>query len=199
MPSLARIAKALIGSRPDGGATGSVSELTSGVVRGNEEAFRRFYDLYHGRVFRLALLLTRGDEALAAEAVQSVMLAAAHKLKPLNDEVHLWNWLARVTRQQLSKAWHRQKRDRSLFEPMDRAGELGEADPDDVIETHLDAVLQSLDRRDGEVIEWYYFERRSHKEIAARLGSTSKAVCSRLERLRISLRKQLLKRLSDET
>jgi len=199
LPSIARIAKAVIGSGADGRTTDSVRALTSAVARGEEDAFRRLYDLYHGRVFRLSLVLTRGDEALACEAVQSVMLAAARKLKPLSEEAHLWNWLARVTRQQLAKSWRRQKRDRSLFEPMDQASDLGVVDPDDVIEKHLDAVLRLLDRRDGELIEWYYFEKQSQKQIAEHLGSTPKAVCSRLERLRTQLRTLLLRRLSDET
>jgi RNA polymerase sigma factor (sigma-70 family) len=49
-----------------------------------------------------------------------------------------------------------------------------------------------------EMVEWFYFDRLSHKEIAERLDATPKAVSSRLERARAKLRAAIAQRLSHE-
>ena len=77
--------------------------LAAAVGRGDEAAFRELYDRYHDRLFRFALALGHGDETLAGEAVQSVFVTAASKLRRVESAEHLWNWLARVARQQLAK------------------------------------------------------------------------------------------------
>ena len=77
--------------------------LSQAVARGDEEAFNQLYDAYSDRVLRLAILLARGDASLACDVTQTVWLVAARKMKPLQSEEHLWNWLALVTRQQAQK------------------------------------------------------------------------------------------------
>src|SRR6266536_2762556 len=68
--------------------------LAIAVGRGDEAAFRELYDRYHARLFRFALVLGHGDEALAGDSVQSVFVTAATKLRGVESEQHLWNWLA---------------------------------------------------------------------------------------------------------
>src|SRR5262245_55903671 len=67
--------------------------LATAVGRADETAFRELYDRYHERLFRFALVLGHGDEALAGETVQSVFVTAAAKLRRVESEQHLWNWL----------------------------------------------------------------------------------------------------------
>ncbi|MBU6410841.1 MAG: hypothetical protein KGR98_10690, partial [Verrucomicrobia bacterium] len=76
--------------------------LAAALARGNEAAFQELYDRYHRRLFRLALVLGRGDEWLAHDTVQAAFVTAATKLRRVESEDHLWNWLARVARQQLA-------------------------------------------------------------------------------------------------
>src|SRR5438093_890474 len=73
--------------------------LSGDVARGDDNSYQELYYLYHERLFRLSLALGRGDESLAHETVQSVFLTAAAKLRRVESEEHLWNWLARVARQ----------------------------------------------------------------------------------------------------
>ncbi|MBU6399427.1 MAG: hypothetical protein KGS61_03835 [Verrucomicrobia bacterium] len=80
-----------------------IVRLTRGVAAGDEVAFREFFDRYRDRLFRFLIVLTRGDELTANELVQSVMLTAAAKLRPVRTEAHVWNWLARVARQLIAK------------------------------------------------------------------------------------------------
>src|SRR5262245_29303858 len=93
--------KALPRREPSQVADADACRICSAVARGDETAFRELYDRYHNRLFRLALVIGRGDESLAHETVQSVFLIAASKLRCIEGEEHLWNWLARVARQQI--------------------------------------------------------------------------------------------------
>ena len=70
---------------------------------------------------------------------------------------------------------------------------------DSVLEESLDAALLRMEPGDRELIEWFYFDGLSHKEIAERTGATPKAVSSRLERARAKLRSLLTNTLSHET
>jgi RNA polymerase sigma factor (sigma-70 family) len=173
--------------------------LAVAVGRGDETAFREFYERYHRRLLRFTLVLGRGDETLAHDAVQAAFVTAAKKLRRADNEEHLWNWLARVARQQLAKAWRQRQRDSAVVgmaEPPDCADGVK---PDSVLEEILDAALLAMDADERELVEWFYFDRLSHKEIAERLDATPKSVSSRLERARAKLRAAMAQKLSHET
>lgn len=172
--------------------------LSRAIARGDEPAFEELYGLYQPRVLRLLFVLSRGDESLAHQVAQSVMLAAAAKLKPVETEAHLWHWLARVAHQQLLKEWRRQAREPILL-PLSELPETAVLDPDRVLEERLDAALLALEEEDRQLIEWFYFDRMSQKEVAERLATTRKAAASRMERARAKLRLSLAQILSHET
>ncbi len=173
--------------------------LASAVARGDEAAFRELYDAYQQRLFRFALVLGRGDDTLAHETVQSVFLTAAAKLRPVENEEHLWNWLARVARQNLAKYWRQQERDAPMISMAEvpNCAESGSADSD--LEKNLDAALLTMEASERKLIEWFYLDGLSQKDIAEKLGLTPKAVSSRLERARARLRVLVAKNLAHET
>ena len=180
-------------------ADADARRLAAAVARGDEAAFRQLYDRYQPRLFRLALVLGRGDESLAQDTVQSVFVTAAAKLRRVDGEEHLWNWLARVARQQFAKAWRQRKRNPEVVGMADLPEPPDAVKPDSVLEESLDAALQVMDAEERQLIEWFYFDRLSHQEIAGQLNATSKAVSSRLERARVKLRSLITRRLSHET
>jgi RNA polymerase sigma-70 factor (ECF subfamily) len=180
-------------------ADAEACRLAAAVARGDEAAFRQLYDSYHQRLFRLALVLGRGDESLAHDTVQSVFVTAAAKLRRAESKEHLWNWLARVARQQLSKTWRQQLRDSAVIGVAELPEWVEDVESDAILEECLDAALSGMEAEERQLIEWFYFERLSHKEIAERLNVTPKAVSSRLERVREKLRSLIARRLSHET
>ena len=180
-------------------ADAEARRLTRAVARGDEAAFQELYDRYHDRLFRLATVLSHGDEALAHEVVQSAMLTAARKLKPVESEAHLWNWLARVARQHLAKVWRHQQRTPELVELTELPEAAAPEQSDSVLEQDLDGALLELETEDRQAVEWFYFDGLSHKDIAERQGATPKAVSSRLERARAKLRLLLNRRLRHES
>jgi len=184
-------------STPDDDA--DARRLAAFVARGDEAAFRQLYDRYQPRLFRLALVLGRDDESLAQDTVQSVFVTAAAKLRRVDSKEHLWNWLARVGRQQLAKTWRQRQQDSAVIGMADPPEYPGTMASDSVLEESLDAALQAMDAEERRLIESFYFDRLSHQEIAGQLNTTPKAVSSRLERARAKLRSLITRRLSPET
>ena len=179
-------------------AAADARRLSQAVARGDEEAFRQLYDAYSDRVLRLAVVLARGDTSLARDVAQTVWLTAARKMKPLESDAHLWNWLALVTRQQAARALRRaagRAAEVSLAELPDHPAP---AEADTLLEECLDAAVQSLETEDRRLIEWFYFEHLACEHIATRLGTTTKAVSSRLERARAKVRSLVQRRLAHE-
>ena len=174
--------------RPSSTADAEARRLAHAVSRGDEDAFRELYDRYQERLFRFALVLSHGDESLAGETLQAAFVTAAAKLRDVENEDHLWNWLARVARQQLAKGW-RQQRQASAVVSVANLPECADThDSDSVLEERLNAALLSMEADERQLIEWFYFDGLSHKEMAGKLDATPKAVSSRLERARSKLR-----------
>jgi RNA polymerase sigma-70 factor, ECF subfamily len=162
--------------------------ISAAVARGDEAAFRELYDRYHGRLFRLVMVLGRGDEALAREMAQTAMLTAAAKLKAVESEAHLWNWLARVARQKLAKA-RRGENPGGMLVGLEGLPEMaGPAADGAALEQRMEAALKALDEEGRAIVERFYFEGFSQKQIAEELATTPKAVAGRLERARAQLR-----------
>ena len=180
-------------------ADDAARRLAAAVARGDEAAFREFYERYHRRLFRFALVLARGDETLAHDAVQAAFLTAAKKLRGAESEAHLWNWLARVIRQQLAKSWRQRQRDSNVVGVAELPDCPEGVEPDSLLEESLDAALLAMEADERELVEWFYFDQLSQKEIADRLGATPKSVSSRLERARAKLRSFMARKLSHET
>lgn len=180
-------------------ADAEASRLATAVARGDEAAFQKLYESYHQRLFRFALVLSRGEESLAQDAVQSTFVTAARKLRSAESEEHLWNWLARITRQHLAKAWRNRQRDSTIVTVEELPDFAANTEPDSALEEILDVALNQMESEDRRLIEFFYFDRLSQKEIAERLGTTPKAVSSRLERTREKLRSLIKRKLSHET
>jgi len=193
------MAKALESRTPTSTADAEACALAAAVGRGDEAAFQALYDRYHERLFRLALVLGRGDSVLARETVQSAFVTAATKLRRVESEEHLWNWLARIARQHLAKAWRQRQRDSAVMVAGDLPDCAGAADADSALEQNLDAALLALEPEERQLIEWFYFDGLSHKDIAEQLSLSAKAVSSRMERARARLRAVLARKLSHET
>jgi RNA polymerase sigma-70 factor (ECF subfamily) len=173
--------------------------LAAAIARGDENAFRTLYERYHSRLFRLTLVLSHGDESLAQDTVQSVFVTAARKLRHADNEEHLWNWLARIARQQLAKTWRQRQRGLKIVAVEHLPDCPATTEPDSVLEEVLDSALNAMDPEERQLIEHFYFDRLSQKQIAEQLGTTPKAVSSRLERTREKLRGLIKRRLSHET
>src|SRR5690349_2871458 len=76
----------------------AIVELTSALASGSEEAFRTFHALYFDRLFRYHIVMARGDEDAACEALQETLLRVAKHVRRFDDEQMFWSWLTVLCR-----------------------------------------------------------------------------------------------------
>jgi RNA polymerase sigma factor (sigma-70 family) len=180
-----------------------VSVVTSRMAQGEEAAFRFFYELYCDRLFRYLIVLTRGNEELARDLLQTTMIKVVRHIKPFHDEQILWCWLTQIARTTFIDAIRQRQRapHHVAFSP--EAISVIEVQPISADASHLEEALevslQELDPLEKEMIHQAYFERSPHQIIAAHTDTTSKAVESKLSRIRQKLRKAILRRVKNET
>ncbi|MBM3147265.1 MAG: RNA polymerase sigma factor, partial [Actinobacteria bacterium] len=69
--------------------------LVAALKRGSPDAFARFYEAFHGRIYNLAARMV-GDREDAADITQEVFLTAYRRLPGHRGEMRLEPWLYRV-------------------------------------------------------------------------------------------------------
>jgi RNA polymerase sigma factor (sigma-70 family) len=178
----------------------TIPQLTAGVRRGDEAAVRALHARYCERLTRYALVIARGDEAAAAEAVQTAFLKSLRHLRPLPDESALWAWLARAARTAAADAGRRSHRYRALLGRVaalfSREEERALDDTEAVWLAALECALTKLDQDSRALIEARYFQRRPLADVAAEQSSTGRAIEGRLARIREKLRRSILQQLA---
>src|SRR5688572_2118971 len=171
---------ATVVAAPEGSAT---ERLTRRLVKGEEEAFREFYDLYSHRLIGYLFVVCRGNEEQARELLQVAMIKVARYVRVFGEEEIFWKWLTAVAR----SCWvdERRKRGRYLA-ALERLWNWRAVDreEDQEIEARMTRSLELLGEEDRVLLTQKYVEGLSVREIAESLGSSEKAVESRLTRAR---------------
>jgi RNA polymerase sigma-70 factor (ECF subfamily) len=185
-------------SLPDAAPAG-VLRLTRGLAARDENAFREFHQLYFDRLFQFLLVVARGEEHEAEEALQETLLRVLRYARPFDTEDAFWSWLKVVARSAARDAGRKQSRYGSLLRnfALRRRDEVPASGFDELerLRGILEECLLELDPADRELIEGKYLAETSVRELSAQTGLTDKAVESRLLRLRRELRERLLKKL----
>ena len=181
-------------------ASPDIPALCAAIRRGDESAVRSLHALYHNRLSRYALVITRGNEAIAADAVQNTFLKALRYLRPVTDEPALWAWLARACRSSASDESRRTRRYAAflsrladLFSPPDPTPP---EDSESIWQSALQHALADLPDSDRALLDDRYTHRRSLASIASASGSSERAIEGRLARLRHHLRQSILRHLA---
>ena len=150
-----------------------------------QEFFDRAAERWQDMVFRLALHQL-GSYADADDAVQEVFLRLWRQKAPFESEEHLRRWLLRVTvnwwRDQLRSPWRKRRGDWHSLEnqPAFETPEQGE----------LYEAVMSLPEKYRTVLDLFYYEELSVREIGEVLGLGQSAVTTRLSRARKLLRER---------
>jgi RNA polymerase sigma-70 factor (ECF subfamily) len=192
LPELSTVAE----GRTNDAATSAVASLTRRLAAGEDDAFREFQELYFDRLYRFLLVVARGDETQAREALQETLVRVARHVRSFEDESAFWNWLKAVGRNAARDAGRKQRRYSFLLERFTRSSQ---PTPPVRQESSLAAALEEsvgeLESYDRLLIEGKYLDGQTVKELAAQTGLTEKAVESRLLRLRRQLREGILRKL----
>jgi RNA polymerase sigma factor (sigma-70 family) len=182
-----------------GADASDVRGLTRGLAAGNETAFRKFYELYFDRLYRFLLVVARGQEQEAQEAVQQTLLRVLRYAREFDSEEAFWDWLRVLARSTARDAGRKQKRYSALLEQF--ALRLARQNPspacseEEHLKAALDESLAELARDERRLLEAKYLEGLTVKEISDETRLSEKAIESRLGRIRHSVRKRILERL----
>ena len=180
-----------------------VAEVTSRMVKGDEMAYRLFYDEYFERLRRYLLVVTSGNEETTREALQSTLVRVVKHIKRFSTESEFWGWLTVLARTALFDQTRKRKRYWSLLERFTRHTEIEQtvdtSDPDVKLMTLLEQNLATLPAEEKELLESKYFLGASVRELAEDFQTTEKAIESRLVRIRRKLKISLLEGLKHES
>ena len=184
----------LLGAVPAG-----VLRLTRGLAARDENAFREFHQLYFDRLYQFLLVVARGEEHEAKDALQETLLRVLRYARPFDTEDAFWSWLKVVARSAARDAGRKQSRYGSLLRnfALRRRDDVPAPGPDEHerLRGILEECLLELDPADRELIEGKYLAEATIRELSSQTGLTDKTVESRLLRLRRELRGRLLKKL----
>ena len=189
---------------PAAAAPENITRLTQGLAAGDESAFGAFHAAYFDRLLRYHLVLARGDETAARDALQETFLRVARSARRFDDPAVFWSWLTVLARSAACDGGRKRFRyarllaayARSLL-PFQPAPPPAPAPPGD-LESALNTSLAQLEPLDRALLEDKYLRRACVRDLATRSGLSEKAVESRLHRARRDLRARLLKVLRDE-
>ncbi|MDB6025893.1 MAG: hypothetical protein JWM68_2116 [Verrucomicrobiales bacterium] len=181
----------------------AIVELTTALASGNEEAFRKFHELYFDRLFRYHIVIARGDDDAACEALQETFLRVARHVRRFDSEETFWSWLTVLCRTAAFDRGRKRQRYWRLIADYARSLLSPVAMPSpDAEEERLNEVLglcvEELDAAEKALVEGKYFRGASVRELACETGLTEKAVESRLLRARRELRQKILTRMNYE-
>jgi RNA polymerase sigma-70 factor (ECF subfamily) len=178
-----------------------IAELTRGLASHDEEAFRDFHARYFDRLYQFLLVVARGQEHEAQEALQETMLRVARHARVFADEEAFWSWLKVVARNAARDGGRKQRRYLALLERFSLGWTAVERRANDDADQHLQTLvaesLGELSPEERQLVEGKYLEGVAVRELSSSTGLTEKAVESRLSRLRRQLRASLLKKLTE--
>ena len=177
-----------------GGALEDPGRLISEIVRGDREAFGRFYDLYAPLVFSFALRILR-SRSEAEDLLQEVFLQAWRQAG--NYEKGRGSpeaWLITITRSRgIDRLRSVRRRDKEIVPADDlphseKVARVESGEKESEAKVMIGSVLARLPDAQARVLELAYFDGMTQSEIAARLGEPLGTVKTRmrdgLERLR---------------
>jgi len=175
----------------------NIASLTTGIRAGDDGAFREFHQLYFHRLYQFLLVVARGEEHEAREALQETLLRVVRHARKFDDEEAFWCWLKVVARNAARDGGRKQHRYFGLLQKFAehlRNSAKPVAPNDPPLGDLLEESLEELPPQDRHIIEAKYLEGATVRELAADTGLTEKAVESRLLRLRQRIRELILKK-----
>lgn len=171
-----------------------------GIKKGDEYAYREFYEYWYPRCFYIALAIMR-NEADAKDAAQESMIEVHKSIQHLRDIKYFKLWLNRIVASKCNRIYRKKKESTMSVKEDTRLENICEERsyliPDKAShittdEEVLQQLLTHLSYHYREILTLMYFEHMSIKEIAACLAIPEGTVKSRLSSAKARLREEIL-------
>lgn len=181
--------------------------LVRKILAGNQQAFRTMFDGFYPRLYRWTLARLNGDHEAANEVVQRTFCKGIERLDTYRGEAGLYTWFCQVCRNTLVDYYRTTHRDASYVVSIEDHPDVrmvlesfiaAPAEQPDVrvwqqqMGRLVQATVDSLPSRYGEILEWKYLDGRSVQAIAVELDIGVKAAESLLGRARAAFREAIL-------
>lgn len=177
------------------------------ILKGDARAFRDLFDRFFPRLYRFALVRLDGDHDLASEVVQVTLCKGLARLDTYRGEAALYTWFCQICRHALVDQRRKAQRSERFVRPLEEEPDVRavleaftapvETQPEaqawrSDIQRLVQATMDVLPDRYGDVLEWKYLDGLPVNEIAARLGLGPKAAESLLTRARTAFRDAIM-------
>ncbi len=174
-------------------------KLAKQLARGNEAAFKQFFDAHFARLYRFAMHRLDQDHDLARDIAQQTLCVAIDKIADYRGEAALYTWMCQIARNLIMAHHRKNQRQMKKVVPIGDVPEIRrvleavamseELQPEKQyaqarLRTLITEVLDCLPGQYGDVLEWKYVEHLSVEQIAERMDTTMVAVQSILARAR---------------
>lgn len=163
--------------------------LIKAAVKGDQQAFTELIDGYRQTMYATAMAITH-DEDDAMDAIQDTLLTLWEKLGTLQEPAYFKTWMTRIL---INKCYSMFRGTVREF-PMDELENMGSAsdDPGAALDTSMDVrrTLSELSDSDRLILQLFYLEDLSVKDIAASLNVSPETVRMRLTRGRKRFRQR---------
>ena len=123
-----------------------------------------------------------GVQEDAEDVVQNTFVAAFQHLKDFDPQrASLPTWLQRIAYHEA--LYHLRKRKRQVMLPLDISDDVPDELPEDTTAQQLDEAIQQLSPEDQMLLQLFYFDGRSLKEIAYITNQADEATAREVSRL----------------
>jgi len=181
--------------------------LANKILSGDTASFRKLFDNFFPRLFRFAMVRLDGDREAAADVVQQTFCKATENMDHYRGEASLYTWFCQICRNTIidyCRVMNRRSEHVMLYEdhintqavlealtaPVNEQPEMGAWQRD--VRRLVQATIDVLPPHYGDALEWKYVDGASTIEIAAQLGSSTKAAESLLTRARVAFREAII-------
>lgn len=169
------------------------------ILAGDQSAFRSLFDRFFPRLYRFVLGRLDGDHEATRDIVQQTFCRAIERLDGYRGEAALYTWFHQICRSTLMDYYRYTSRRARLIVPLDDLPDVRAVletlaaplmdEPETgawraEVRRLVQATVDALPERYGEVLEWKYVDGEPLKAIAQRLGVSDKAAESLLGRAR---------------
>ena len=171
--------------------------LIKRTLDGETEAFGQLVTQYQQQIYRLTYRII-GNVADAQDIAQEVFIKAYQNLETLKDPRCFQAWLIKIARNRCY-SWIREKQDNLFsldqeaveYNPLQFPPAPDEATIKEELYKHVMRAISELPEKDRKVIELFYLEEKSYKEIQQELGISKSTLGWRLSQARAKLRQKL--------
>lgn len=161
-----------------------MDRLVKKAVRGDAEAFAELIRRNKQSMYKMAWIYLQNEDDIA-DALQDTILSCYEKISTLREPRYFKTWMTRILINKCTDILRRKTQDRNIQDI--QAGQ----DCWELERCEWKQLLLCLDEGTQKIVEMYYFDEFSIREIGEMLGMNKNTVATRLSRARKTLQREL--------